>query len=251
MPINHNSKPVVDVRNISFTYGDDVVLRDISFAVKEGEYVAIIGPNGAGKSTLLKIILGLLPATTGTVSLFGVDVDRFKHWPDIAYISQRVTQVDQNFPITVEDVVAMGMYAKKGLFRFLSRHDKEKILLALQEVGMDEYRHRLIGDLSGGQQQRVFIARALVSDPKILVLDEPTVGVDAKTREQFYALLKNLNHRFQLTLILVTHDLSVVEHEAGNVLYINHALLYRGPASEFLARKDLTVSLGEPSLHPQ
>ncbi|MDP2599023.1 MAG: metal ABC transporter ATP-binding protein [Candidatus Liptonbacteria bacterium] len=229
--IDH-TKNIIELRGISFSYGDDKVLRDITLDIHEGDYLGLIGPNGGGKSTLLKIMLGFLAPEAGEVKLFGSDISRFNGWSKIGYVSQRVS-FDANFPLTAKEVASMGRYAKRGLFRFLTSHDEEIVDMALRQVDMYEYRNRLIGDLSGGQQQRVFIARALAGEPEVIVLDEPTVGVDQKTQEQFYALLRKLNKDLALTLILVSHELGIVASEATELACLNRELVYYGQPKKF------------------
>ncbi len=190
--IDH-SKNIVELQNISFSYDGNEILHNVSLNVHLGDYLGIVGPNGGGKTTLLKIMLGLLSNYTGTVKLFGQDIKEFKDWPKIGYVPQKATNFDVNFPATVEEVVAMGRYGKRGLFKFPTRNDKEIINSVIEEVGMSQFKDNLIGNLSGGQQQRVFIARALVSQPEIIILDEPTVGVDQATQKKFDSLLKKLN----------------------------------------------------------
>lgn len=225
MQIDH-TKNIIEVKNISFAYNGELVLEQINLNVHRGDYLGIIGPNGGGKTTLLKIMLGLLKPSFGTVYLFGQDICCFKHWSKIGYIPQKAVNFDSNFPATVYEVVSMGRYGKKGLFHSLNAKDKTIIDESLKQVEMREYRDRIIGDLSGGQQQRVFIARALVSQPEVIFLDEPTVGVDVKTQESFYKLLKKLNHTLHLTLILVSHDINVVVHEVTEIACINKTLSY-------------------------
>jgi zinc transport system ATP-binding protein len=220
-----HTKNIIEIRGISFSYGSEEVLHDIALSVHKGDYLGIIGPNGGGKSTLLKIMLGLLAPAQGTVKLFGADIGQFRGWSKIGYV--------EKFPLTVKEVVGMGRYSKRGLFRFLTVHDKEIVDMALHQVGMYEYRDRLIGDLSGGQQQRVFIARALAGQSEVIVLDEPTVGVDQRTQEQFYALLRKLNKDLDLTLILVSHELDTVAREATELAYVNRELIYYGAPKQF------------------
>src|SRR5258708_37475911 len=190
-----HSKNIIEVSDVSFSYGHQEVLDHISLDVHLGDYLGIIGPNGGGKTTLLKIILGLLPNYSGSVKLFGTDIRHFKDWSKIGYVPQKATNFDVNFPATVEEIVAMGRYGRLGLFRFPSKEDAKIVALAIENVGMSAFKHSLIGNLSGGQQQRVFIARALASDPEIIILDEPTVGVDSNTQREFYALLHTLNQK--------------------------------------------------------
>lgn len=233
MSVNH-TKNIIEIRDVSFNYDTNPVLKNISLDIHEGDYVGVIGPNGGGKTTLLKIMLGLLQPTSGSVKLFGCDNYCFKEWFKIGYVPQKAVNFDSKFPATVWEVVSMGRLAKKGLGRFFTKEDKHKIHEALEHVGMAEYQNRLIGELSGGQQQRVFIARALAGEPEVIFLDEPTVGVDVKAQEQFYQLLKELNQNLNLTLVLVTHDIDVVANEATELACINQELVYHGAPKEFI-----------------
>ncbi len=224
--------PVVEVKDVFFRYQAQTVLEEIDLTIHGGDYLGIIGPNGGGKTTLLKIMLGLLTPERGTVHLFGTPIRAFRDWASIGYVPQRAIYFDNQFPATVAEVVEMGRCAKHGLFSFWKRGDAPCIHEALERVGMDACKHRLIGELSSGQQQRVFIARALVSHPKVLFLDEPTVGVDVATQTQFYALLKMLNQSMGLTLVLVSHDIDVVASQASSVACVNRRLVSHGPPQD-------------------
>lgn len=228
-----HSETIIKLEKICFSYSHDEVIKDISLQIHKGDYVGIIGPNGGGKSTLLKIMLGILKPTNGRVELFRTPLNEFKEWPRIGYVPQK-TYTEINFPVTVEEVVAMGRYGKIGLFHFPTKIDKKKVHQALRQVDMYEFKNRQINDLSGGQHQRVIIARALVTEPEIIFLDEPTVGVDIKTQKQFYALLRKLNKDLSLTLVLVSHELDVVAHESTEIGYINKTLEYYGEPTEFI-----------------
>lgn len=225
---------IIELQNVSFGYTDEPAVANITLAVHKGDYLGIVGPNGGGKSTLLKLMLGLLTPQKGIIKLFGTDIKQFKQWPKIGYVSQQVTHIDPSFPMTVEEVVTMGRYSKLGLFRFPTKQDQDIVKEALRQVEMLQYKNRMIGDLSGGQQQRVFIARVLAGQPEVIVLDEPTVGVDVKTQKQFYSLLQKLNTELYLTLILVSHELDIVAHEATEIAYINRELVYCGVPNKFL-----------------
>lgn len=241
-----HSKNIIEVQSVSFGYaGGELALKNIDLNIHAGDYLGIIGPNGGGKTTLLKIMLGLFPPAAGAVRLFGQPVEKFKDWPRIGYVPQKAVQFDAAFPATAEEVVAMGRAARRGILRRLARTDKEKITNALTQVGLASERHRLIGDLSGGEQQRVFIARALAGEPEIIFLDEPTAGVDVRAQEEFYALLKKLNQTLGLTLILVSHDIDAVAHEATELACINQTLIYHGSPKEFAARDYLTSTYGK------
>lgn len=212
MPVDH-SENIVEIRNLGFSYGDKQVLKDINLEIHQGDYLGIVGPNGGGKTTLLKVILGLLKPTSGTVEI--------KH-QKIGYVAQKATNFDTKFPITAGEVVGLG-HAKPTDMKW-----------ALEHVGMEELKDRLIGDLSGGQQQRIFIARALAQRPQIIFLDEPTAGVDAKSQKSFYILLQKLNKELGITLVLVSHDLDMIADEVTEIANINETLTYYGNPQKFL-----------------
>lgn len=233
MSVNH-SENLIEINHVSYAYDKEFVLKDISFAVHRGDYLGIVGPNGGGKTTLLKIILGLLTPTEGQVQLFGEPSNQFKQRSKLGYVPQNAIAIERNFPATVQEVVAMGRYAHVGMLHRLQPADQTIITHALEQVGMESYGKRLIGDLSGGQQQRVVMARALAAQPEILILDEPTVGVDINHQEQFYELLRQLNTELNLTLVLVTHDLDIVAKETTELACINQTVTYHGSPEEFM-----------------
>jgi zinc transport system ATP-binding protein len=224
---------IIEIKDVTYRYEMDVVLEDINLAVPKGAFLAIVGPNGSGKSTLLKLILGLLKLQKGQISLFGEDSSRFKGWEKIGYVSQKANSFNTGFPATVFEVVSSGLTKKLGLFRFLSKEDKQKVRQALEAVGMEKFDNRNIGELSGGQQQRIFIARALVSEPEILILDEPTVGVDAHHVSTFYQMLTDLNKNHHITLLLVTHDIGTISEKVSHVACLNKRLHFHGGTNEF------------------
>ncbi len=245
MPNIDHTKKIVEISDVSFSYGKEEVLKDISLEIHQGDYLGLVGPNGAGKTTLLKIMLGLLPPKKGDIKLFGTDLKKFKKWSDIGYVPQKATNFDVNFPATVKEVVLMGRYGKKGLFRRTDGRDEIIAKKALQEVGMKEYENRLIGDLSGGQQQRVFIARAIAGEPKIIFLDEPTSGVDSKTQDEFYALIKKLNAELNLTLVLISHDIEKITKEAMHIACVDKTLVYHETPEKFLESVHAKEFVGE------
>ncbi|MFH0863718.1 MAG: metal ABC transporter ATP-binding protein [Candidatus Gottesmanbacteria bacterium] len=213
---------IVKISGVSFSYNDEPAISDINLEIKRGEFLGIIGPNGSGKTTLLKIIIGLLKPQKGEIQLFGQDINRFKYWSKIGYVPQRAGSNVTSFPISVEEVVGMGGASYKA------------VTDALTEVEMEKYRKRLLRELSGGQQQRVFIARALATKPELLILDEPTVGVDVDSQAKFYQLLRDLNQNLGLTLALVSHDIDVVAHEVSEVACINCKLVCHGKPKDIL-----------------
>lgn len=228
----------IELQQVSFQYDQTAVLKNISLQVKQGDFLAILGPNGSGKSTLLKIILGLLKPSTGTVHLFGKEAKEFKQREWIGYVSQKSNSFNTGFPATVFEVVASGLAKKTGLFKKLPNSKDHLVQEALSSVGMDKFASKSIGELSGGQQQRVFIARALVSDPKCLVLDEPTVGIDHKHVQSFYDMLSRLNSERKITLILVTHDVDTVSNRISHVACLNQTIHFHGFKQEFEEMSD-------------
>ncbi|MFV9691811.1 MAG: metal ABC transporter ATP-binding protein [Desulfobacteria bacterium] len=226
-------KTQVRVENVAFSYGAIPVLIDISFLITRGDFLALLGPNGSGKSTLLKIILGLLPAGEGNVTLFGENVRRFSQWSKIGYVPQRATQSGTLFPASVQEVVSMGVLSRKRFPKIFKYRDREAIEIALERVDMSKFGKRRIGELSGGQQQRVFIARAIVNEPEILFLDEPTAGVDASTQQRFYEMLDMLNKEHDITIVMVTHDVGVVTKHVNKIACLNQRLVFHGTHDEF------------------
>lgn len=224
---------IIEVKKLSYRYERDVVLEDINLTVPDGSFLAIVGPNGSGKSTLLKLILGLLKPQKGVILLFGQEINKFKDWQKIGYVSQKANSFNTGFPATVFEVVSSGLTKKLGLFKLFKKEHAQNVLEALEAVGMKKFSNRNIGELSGGQQQRVFIARALVSEPRLLILDEPTVGVDAENVNTFYQMLGDLNKNHDITFLLVTHDIGTISDKVSHVACLNKHLHFHGETKEF------------------
>ena len=232
----------VEIEDLSFSYGRQNVLEDINLRIPQGSFLGLVGPNGSGKSTLIKCILELLSPDKGTINIFGQPLHKFHDWSQVGFVSQKANSFNSGFPATVFEVVSMGLYGKIGMFRFLRKKHKDKIRETIKQVGMEDYIDQNIGQLSGGQQQRVFIARALVSDPRLLILDEPTVGVDAQSVKNFYTMLKKLNVEKGMTLILVTHDIGATSEYITDVACINKFLHFHGDTHEFESQQDDMMS---------
>jgi zinc transport system ATP-binding protein len=218
-----NELETVRLKDIRVSYGDIPVLEDITLSIFQHDFLGIIGPNGGGKSTLLKVILGLVKPDSGSVSVFGKPPEQARS--RIGYVSQHYA-FDRDFPASVRDVVMMGLYGKTGLFRRYNREDKTAVEKALERVEMLAHRGKQIGRLSGGQQQRVFIARALVAEPKLLLLDEPTASIDPTMQTEFYELLEELKKN--LTIVIVTHDIGAVSVYVDKIACLNRRLYYHG-----------------------
>lgn len=211
---------VIEIKNLNFK----TIIQDVSLEIRRGDYAAIIGPNGGGKSTLVKLMLGLMTQDSGTIKLFGQSLC-LKALKKIGYVSQGISKLDENFPISVKEVIKLGLIATKPLFSRITRKDLESIDYVLAKMNISELKDAKISELSGGQRQRVMIAKALVNQPQILILDEPNTGVDKQSQINFYALLKDLNTKDKITILFVTHDLGVIVDDINKVLCINQSLL--------------------------
>ena len=226
---------ILRVENLNFEYPDAPVLRDVSFTLNKGDFLGIIGANGAGKSTLIKLILNLLPCPKGAITLFGEDISSFKDAHKIGYVSQKSNAFAKNFPATVEEVVAANLYSQKKLFSRYTRSDRDRVREVLSRVGMDGYLNKPIGKLSGGQQQRVFIARALVAEPELLLMDEPTSGVDAANAAAITDIITDLNSR-GMTIVMTNHDTpALFKISSVLLIFCEHG------NGEFVKKTDLTL----------
>ena len=230
---------VVEIENLSFLYSGIKVVDNLSFSVNQNDFLGIIGPNGAGKSTLFSCMLGLLSNYEGKIKFFGKDIQESKKYlQDIGYVPQKPV-FEKNFPATVREIVRMG----------LRRNTNEsRIDQVLQDVWIHELGHRRIGELSGGQQQRVFIAKALVNNPKILILDEPVTGIDAQSTELFYGILRELNKKQNITIIWSSHDMDAVNRLANKVACMNRTLFFHGDSDEFFTNEELVKQYSEASM---
>lgn len=235
MSVNHQQN-IIEVKNVSFSYGDEVVLENINLNIHKGDYLGIIGPNGGGKTTLLKLILGLLKPTSGTI---------YSSASPFGYVAQNAINFDNNFPISVRDVVSQGRITGEAFINHFTTNDWKSIDSAIDIVGLSSYKNKLIGNLSGGQQQRVFIARAISGrHPHVIILDEPTAGVDKKSQEDFYSLLKRLNRELNMTIILVSHDIDVIASETTELACVNKHLIYDNNPENFLRSEKLKKLYG-------
>ncbi len=225
---------VIQLTNVTVVFRELVAVEDVSLQINHGEFLALIGPNGSGKTTLVKTILGLLTPVSGTVTLFGHSPDKLpkKEWSRVGYVPQ-AAKIDLHFPIQVRDVVLMGRYGQIGLFHRPGKRDYEAAHLALERVGITELAERQIGRLSGGQRQRVLVARALATEPELLILDEPTTGVDVGMAEGLFELLGGF-HREGMTVIVVSHDVGVVAQYVSQVACMNRRLVAHGLPAETL-----------------
>lgn len=221
---------VVEARGVGVTLGAERVLRDVTFTVHAGELIGVAGPNGGGKSTLLRALLGLIPTNSGEVRLFGAPLPQFREHRRVGYLAQNAAHVEHAFPATAKEVVAMGLTGTRRWPWQRRAAPKDAVARALKATGVEALARRRIGEISGGQRQRVLLARALVAQPDLLILDEPTTGVDPAARDAFAHLLTDLNHERGMTIMLVSHDADILHHAATRVLVIDRTLVSDGPA---------------------
>ncbi|RIP34225.1 metal ABC transporter ATP-binding protein [Staphylococcus gallinarum] len=235
------STPVFELNNIDYYFENKHVLENINIKINRGEFLAIVGPNGAGKSTLLKIILGLLPIQKGKIYVDGIDYNGKQSMLKISYVSQKAQAFKSGFPASVKEVVLSGLTKRKKLFQRFNKEDEQKVVAVLQRLNISNLIDKNIAELSGGQQQRVLIARALISEPSVLILDEPTNGIDAKHVSEFYETLHRLKQE-GVTIILVTHDIGVVADTATEVACLNKHLHFHGSTEEFKSLDEVEIS---------
>ena len=221
----------IEIKNLAVAYGQNIALEDLNLNIEVGSLMALVGPNGAGKSTLIKTILKFLKQITGEIKI---------NAKTLAYVPQR-NSVDWDFPTTLFDVVEMGCYGRVGLFKRVSKEEKQKVLKAIEQVGMLEFKDRQISELSGGQQQRAFIARALVQEADIYLMDEPFQGVDSTTEKSIVEILKQLKAEDK-TIIVVHHDLQTVPAYFESVALINKAVIVSGKVSEVFTQENIDVT---------
>ena len=230
---------IVEIKNLTVKYPDVKALDDVSFTVNQGDFLGIIGPNGAGKSTLFDVMLNLNTKYQGILKFFGEDIKKSKKYlKEIGYVPQKPI-FEKNFPATVNDVVRMGLRKES---------DENKIDKILQQLWIHELSNRRIGELSGGQLQRVFIAKALVNNPKILILDEPVTGIDQQSIELFYSILRELNSKQKITIIWSSHDLDAVNKLANHVACLNRTLFFHGMSEKFFSDDKLVKQYSEASM---
>lgn len=240
---------VLSVKNIFFKYNSIEVLNDISFIINAGDYIGLVGPNGSGKTTLIRTILGLSEPSKGEISLFGYTPSDFKNWNKVGYLPQKLSLFNPNFPATVKEIVALGLLSKKGFPKYIDRNDETAINRALKLMDILNIKDKLIGELSGGQQQRVFLSKALVNEPEILILDEPTTALDPETRERFFGTIKEINQNKNVTIILATHDIGNIGKYASKFLYLDKSIIFYGSLEDFCQSKPMAEYFGESSQH--
>ena len=237
---------ILSARDVRFAYVRVPVLEGVRFDVQRGDYVGVIGPNGGGKTTLLKVMLGLEKGK-GDIKLFGTPIEKFKDWYKIGYLAQKSPVAQSRFPISAQEVVLMGLTNRHG--SGVSLNELKQVRAAMQQTNTRQYAGKIFHDLSIGQQQRVLLARALVSHPELLILDEPSTALDATSREQFFALLADLNKKHGVTILLITHDTGEVGKYISKFMYVDKTVVFFGTKEEFCHSKEVAAKLGAFAQH--
>ncbi len=240
-----NSPVVLQFAAASYAYAGVSAIERVTLTMHSGDFMAVVGPNGSGKSTLVKLALGLLKPSDGSVRLFGKDPQEFDDWHRVGYVPQVAAGIRERFPATVAEIVSHGQYDGMSLTRFWKRSVTPAVLEALEAAGVAHLVGRRIGDLSVGQQQRVLVARALVREPDLLVLDEPAAGIDAVGEELLNDLLQRLNGENGISILLVSHDIGAVMRQANTVACINRSLVFHGEPHD-LTQEELGKLYGFP-----
>jgi len=217
--------PIFDIKNLNFSASGINILSNVSLQIFNSQYIAIIGPNGGGKTTLVRLLLGLEKPSSGEIKIYGKKFSEFKQWHKIGYVPQRAAHVDRNFPATVLDIVNMGRTAQRKPFSKMSSKDKSLVEDAMKQMDIVHLKDKMVGTLSGGQRQRVMIARALASEPEVLILDEPNTGVDQSSQNRFYTLLRKLNKDKNITIVFITHDIGVIADDIARLFTVNEKVI--------------------------
>ena len=224
---------VINISNLSVSFSGYPVVKNASFVVEKGDFVGIAGPNGAGKTTLVRGMLGLVPITSEQAEICGLPIGSPEIYRHIGYLPQKQTTANPLFPATAEEVVLLGLCSNDRRLHRIDAEDRRIAREALINLGIADLASKQVARLSGGQYQRVMLARALVRSPEILILDEPSTGLDPEARESLFSLLKRLNRRRGITILLITHDTEYIGRYAKTLMYMDRELLYYGPVAEF------------------
>jgi zinc transport system ATP-binding protein len=243
-----SASPIVEIDHLYYWYDSSVLtLDDISFRMEQADLLGIIGPNGAGKTTLFNCILGILTDYRGTVKLFGKEIlkNRKTLLSEVGYVPQNAS-IEQSFPATIEEIISFGLLG--SIEKYSRSYAKDQVLKAMQIVGLIDKKNKRFNELSGGQQQRVLIAKAMVHNPKLLILDEPTSGIDQETQDRFYELIRKLNAEEKISIILSSHDLDAVSKLANKVACINRKMYFHGEARDFFGDENMLKTYYESAM---
>lgn len=242
MSAQQEQMPIVSFRDVSFSYHKQPVIEHLNFDIAPRDFVGLIGSNGAGKTTLLKMLVGLLKPSNGEIELFGQPIRKFGEWHRIGYVPQK-NAINPLFPASVEEVVLSGLYGRRTMVRRITAKERKRTWDAMDALNISDLAGRRIGQLSGGQQQRVFLARALVNNPDLLILDEPTTGIDAATQQSFFSMLRHLHEHHRITFLMVSHDVEMMRAYLGE-----QPVLTCGKLKFFVKSMDQDVTCTETDL---
>lgn len=238
-------KPVLEIKNVHVKYGNEAVLHNVSFTVEHGDYIGVVGPNGSGKTTMMKALLGLVPVSGGEI----IFPDESLKKDNIGYVQQKQSGNDTNFPATVREIVSTGLIVHKKGIKYLSTADRLRVDEILASLHIDDLGHKKVGHLSGGQYQRMLLARALVSRPGMLILDEPASALDPKIRDELFLILSDLNKNEKITILFVSHDIGSIGKYTNKMLYLDRRVVFFGDYEQFCQSKDMTEYFGYEAQH--
>lgn len=216
----------IEINNLKFSYTNEYILNNLSLEIPVGDFKAIVGENGSGKSTLLKIILGQYSNYSGSVKIFDKEINNNFNYEDIGYVPQINETSKISFPITCYEYTVLGLYSKFGFLKSINKNIKQKAKDAIDLIGMGKYINKPVNELSGGQKQKIMIARAILNDPKMLILDEPTVGIDKESKKEFFELLKHLNNVHKMTIVMVTHEMEIAQKYIKSKVKLDEGKIY-------------------------
>ncbi|MCI5839960.1 MAG: ABC transporter ATP-binding protein [Peptoniphilaceae bacterium] len=216
----------IEINNLKFSYTNEYILNNLSLEIPVGDFKAIVGENGSGKSTLLKIMLGQYSNYSGSVKIFDKEINNNFNYEDIGYVPQINETSKISFPITCYEYTVLGLYSKFGFLKFINKNIKQKAKDAIDLIGMGKYINKPVNELSGGQKQKIMIARAILNDPKMLILDEPTVGIDKESKREFFELLKHLNNVHKMTIVMVTHEMEIAQKYIKSKVKLDEGKIY-------------------------
>jgi zinc transport system ATP-binding protein len=240
---------IISVKNLFVSYNQNEAVHDVSFDIQKGDFIGLAGPNGSGKSTLAKAILGLVPIDKGEINIFGKKQSDFSEFSKIGYLPQKHSSINPLFPASVEEVVMLGLLAGKKFPKIINSSDKIKVAQILETLQITRLKDKLISSLSGGEQQRVLLARALVSNPELLIFDEPSTALDPISRESFFKLVKKINQEQKTTIILITHDTGYIGTYANKLLYLDRRLVFFGNIEEFCPSGEMETCFEKSGQH--
>lgn len=230
---------VINIENLYVRFGGNEALHNISCKIKRGDFIGLVGPNGAGKTTLAKAILGLVGIDSGKIIFLDKNNKQIKNNLLIGYLPQNNLTINPLFPAIVEEIVLLGLLSSKKIFKTINVEDRERMEKILSILQITSLKGKILSELSGGQQQKVLLARALVSNPDIIILDEPSTALDPNSRDDFFSLIKKINQETQTTIILITHDTGYIGNYANKLLYLDSKLIFFGEICDFCPSHDI------------